>query len=250
MAEIYSFTSDPVALNSYLVVGEERALVIDTGSGPAQATGILRAFRTVTGLPLCVVNTHDHWDHFFGNATCAARGIDTFYGAAGFLRDSQASAWVQFENVPLSAEPDLPSDPGDLIVPATELAAQDSIDLGGGTVVETLELAGHTESDLVLRVDDVAFTGDLVEEGQPPQFGDDATPARWAQALRRILLFEGVTAYLPGHGNPVDRRFVQAQAADVAGLAADHTAVVPARNSAGLSATGQSAAPVGLVRIR
>ena len=50
---------------SYLVLGKERALLIDTGFGISD----LKAYvRTLTGLPLMTVNTHVHPDHSGGNA--------------------------------------------------------------------------------------------------------------------------------------------------------------------------------------
>jgi glyoxylase-like metal-dependent hydrolase (beta-lactamase superfamily II) len=49
---------------SYLIVGDERALLIDTGTG----AGIMSALvATLTDLPLLVVNSHSHWDHIGGN---------------------------------------------------------------------------------------------------------------------------------------------------------------------------------------
>ncbi|MYM18476.1 MBL fold metallo-hydrolase [Brevibacterium sp. 5221] len=225
MSRVYAFTSDPAALNSYLVVGAERALVVDTGAGPRQAAGILAAVRAVTELPLTVVNTHDHWDHFFGNATFRAAGVEDFRAGVGFVRDQAGSAWYQYHSVPLEAEPDLPPDPGQLIVDVRPLGAGEAIELGGASVVAR-ELAGHTDSDLVLIVDDVALVGDLVEEGAPPSVGEDATPGRWAQALRDVLALPGIAVFCPGHGQPVDRAFVQEQAANLAELAADPAAEV------------------------
>lgn len=49
---------------SYLIVGDERALLIDTGTG----AGIMSALMaTFTDLPLLVVNSHSHWDHIGSN---------------------------------------------------------------------------------------------------------------------------------------------------------------------------------------
>lgn len=87
-------------VNIGLVVGSERALVIDTGCGPRHATEILTAVRAVTALPLVVANTHAHWDHFFGNAVFRerqpARGRDrvlgTRRGGAGHDRDGGVPA--------------------------------------------------------------------------------------------------------------------------------------------------------------
>ena len=48
----------------YLVVGEKKALVIDTMNGYEDVKAVA---RSVTDLPLMVVNTHGHCDHIYGN---------------------------------------------------------------------------------------------------------------------------------------------------------------------------------------
>ncbi|KPC69557.1 hypothetical protein ADL27_54085, partial [Streptomyces sp. NRRL F-6602] len=63
---------------------------------------------------------------------------------------------------------------------------------------------GHTAHDLAVLVPgtpDVVFCGDLVEESGEPQAGPDALPARWPEALDRLLALGGPDAvYVPGHG--------------------------------------------------
>lgn len=44
-------------MNTGLVIGNDRALIIDTGAGPRQAESLLSAVRELTGLPLAAVNT-------------------------------------------------------------------------------------------------------------------------------------------------------------------------------------------------
>jgi hydroxyacylglutathione hydrolase len=58
----------------YLVAGQERALLVDTGWG----TGDLAAhIATLTSLPTMVVNTHGHRDHTSGNGQFAEVYIHT-----------------------------------------------------------------------------------------------------------------------------------------------------------------------------
>ncbi|MBN2335180.1 MBL fold metallo-hydrolase [Candidatus Bathyarchaeota archaeon] len=49
---------------SYLVVGEDRAALIDTGNGIGDIKALV---ERLTGLPVTVVNTHTHGDHIGGN---------------------------------------------------------------------------------------------------------------------------------------------------------------------------------------
>jgi hydroxyacylglutathione hydrolase len=55
---------DDNGVHMYLVEGVKRALLIDTGYGRADLAGYL---KTLTDLPVSVVNTHAHPDHEGGN---------------------------------------------------------------------------------------------------------------------------------------------------------------------------------------
>lgn len=61
----YYRISSPEAVFCYVVVGREKAMLIDTG----HAYGDLKqAVKSITDKPLYVVNTHGHLDHTSGNA--------------------------------------------------------------------------------------------------------------------------------------------------------------------------------------
>jgi len=55
--------SDFRTANCYLVVGNEKAMLIDMGTGVGDLKGFI---RTITPLPLIVVATHGHVDHIGG----------------------------------------------------------------------------------------------------------------------------------------------------------------------------------------
>jgi hydroxyacylglutathione hydrolase len=61
---IYAFTA-PMKEQIYLVLGQEKAMVIDNGMGIGS---VLTEIRKVTKLPLVMVATHGHPDHAGGNA--------------------------------------------------------------------------------------------------------------------------------------------------------------------------------------
>jgi glyoxylase-like metal-dependent hydrolase (beta-lactamase superfamily II) len=58
--------AEPGHVNSYLVLGEDLALLYDTGMGIG---AIGEEVRALTALPLLVVNSHHHYDHRGGNAS-------------------------------------------------------------------------------------------------------------------------------------------------------------------------------------
>src|SRR6185312_7535082 len=149
-------------VNIRLVVGTGRALLIDTGCGPRHAAEILAAVRTLTPLPLIVVNTHAHWDHFFGNAFFAAEGARLAAGNAG--HDGGTRFWAhaaaaramaatgESQRAEVSGvEPEMAAGAGpctELVLP-TRLVRDRTVHLDlGGVVVELFSLGrGHTDGD-------------------------------------------------------------------------------------------------------
>ena len=62
---IYNISTPPVGFQQYLIVGNEKAMMIDTGLGIGS---IRQTVDAITSLPLILVNTHCHPDHAGGNA--------------------------------------------------------------------------------------------------------------------------------------------------------------------------------------
>lgn len=215
---VYTLVSDPVRLTSVLVVGSSQAMLVDTGSGPDHAVRILAAVRQITDLPLVVANTHDHWDHFFGNTTFAEAGVTDFFASPAFVRDSPGSAWLQHAEAAEHAF-DLP-DPAALAVGVRAVEDGERIALGADDVVQFFLVSGHTDTDLAIRIGPVMIVGDLLEEGAPPQVGIDSTPVAWVRSLERLLEVPGIDIFIPGHGRAVGRGFVEAQRTDLAAFAA------------------------------
>lgn len=216
---VFAVSTDNWRLNSGLVLGTRRALVIDTGAGPRQAREILEAVRSLTALPLTVVNTHAHYDHFLGNAVFQRAGAEDFWAHRGCAAAIQAHGDYQRSFVG-THEPEMAAADGPdtrLVVPNRHLPgsgrrpALTRMDLGErGAVLFSLG-PGHTDNDVCVGVDDVVFTGDLVEEGSDPCF-DDSYPRGWSTALENLAGLARYRVFVPGHGNPVERGFVLQQA--------------------------------------
>lgn len=60
----FAITEKIGGVHSYLLFGNARAMLIDTGNG---AGNLKRIVQKITSLPLLVVNTHAHLDHIGGN---------------------------------------------------------------------------------------------------------------------------------------------------------------------------------------
>ncbi|UVI37179.1 MBL fold metallo-hydrolase [Brevibacterium spongiae] len=239
MVKVSVLSQNPAAVNSGIVVGDERVLIIDSGPGPSAAAHLLDRAKTLSvevgggPVPIEVAITHDHWDHFFGNGTLAAAGVDVFHASSSFAADQEATSWIALDGVRTAPETsgfaeELPEDPSALVVEVSPVDASPGdvgeIDLGGCRV-EFHVLGGHSTADLVVRLPElgVVFTGDLVEEGAPPQAGSDASLSEWVSSLRTILSFPEARIFVPGHGVPVDHEFVECQLADIDGLRMDQS---------------------------
>ncbi len=221
----YAFLDQAIGL----VVGDDGVLVVDTRATLGQAQELRRDVAQVSTLPILhVVNTHGHADHAFANGAFRPAAAWAHARCPAFLRRTAADQWAWLREAhPLLAD-DLAFEPGagepgwtpDL--PERLVSGSARIDLGGHSVELHYLGRGHTDHDLVLVAPDarVAFAGDLVENGAPPQF-DDAFPLDWATTLRALIEAidrpspPGVRDWVvvPGHGDPVGPGFVRDQAA-------------------------------------
>ena len=191
--------------NIGLVIGGEAVLLVDTRSHPGHAREVLSDVRLVTPLPVgWVFNTHYHWDHAFGNQVfdnavlwghiaCRKELIQRGLERVDELAAAFPSEAEEFRKV--------------IATPPTEIFEdRATIDLGNRTVTVSHYGRGHTNSDAALRVDDVTFAGDLVEEGGPPSFGD-SFPISWFDTVGRLAAESGATI-VPGHGDVVDVEYL------------------------------------------
>jgi glyoxylase-like metal-dependent hydrolase (beta-lactamase superfamily II) len=209
-----------------LVLGGERALVVDTRGDERQGAELAAAVRAVTALPLVVALTHAHFDHCFGTAAFTPAPVHALPRCRAVLAATAAAQRARWSRhyrdrgdertaAALAAtDPPLPDAPA----PAT-------LELGGRSVELAHLGRGHTDHDLVVSVPDagVVFAGDLVEQGAPPDLEDAVVP-EWPATLDALLALRPRTV-VPGHGDPVAPLFVAGQRAELAAVAALHDAV-------------------------
>jgi glyoxylase-like metal-dependent hydrolase (beta-lactamase superfamily II) len=209
----YSFFDQDIGA----IVGDDAVLVIDTRTTYAQARELQDDLRALSPHPVTVVNTHFHFDHTFGNALFRPGAIWGHVRCAAMLRaDGEEMRRSVAARMPeLAAE----LDEVEIVPPNRTVGEGRVIDVGGRAVHLRHLGRGHTDNDLLVLVPDanVTFAGDLIEQGAPPSFGD-GFPLDWPETLRASLpLLEGPV--VPGHGDVVDRAFVEAQMQEIAAAA-------------------------------
>jgi glyoxylase-like metal-dependent hydrolase (beta-lactamase superfamily II) len=242
MTQVHVLTFSPAKVNCGIIAGTDRTLLVDAGPGRESAAELMRTAGSLGDGDIEVVITHDHWDHFFGAAAAAAAGAEQVHASSSFAADQEGTAWLALDAVSQGEAPEeyraqLPTDPSELVVDVSPVDPSPGqvghLDLGD-CPVEFHVLGGHSTADLIVRLPElgVVFTGDLVEEADPPQAGADSSLSEWAASLRTLLSFDEAKIFVPGHGVPVDRDFVARQLDDVEGMRieqGDAEVALPAR---------------------
>jgi glyoxylase-like metal-dependent hydrolase (beta-lactamase superfamily II) len=200
-------------------------LIVDTRASHEEARELVDELKGLSSEPVrWIINTHYHWDHVYGNAVFEDAEIwghelcQTAMNDIGEEMKESAKQW-------LPAEQHAEIDAVRVVPPQKVFSDEVSIDIGR-EVSMTYHGLAHTDSDIVVRIPgaDVAYFGDVLEEGAPPNFGD-SYPVDWPLSLR--LAAEILpSVVVPGHGDVVDRAFVETQHAELVRVADQATSYV------------------------
>lgn len=185
--------------HSYLLIGTERSLLIDTGLG---ISNIYEAVIKRTDKPITAVATHIHWDHIGGH-----KYFPDFYAHSAELD------WLNGK-FPLSLETikqmvvercDLPT--GFNIdgytffqgMPTKVLTDHDIIEIGARKI-EVLHTPGHSPGHLCFWDQErgYLFTGDLVYKGTLFAYYPSTDPVQYLASLEKVAALP-VKRVLPAH---------------------------------------------------
>jgi cyclase len=154
--------------NSGLIVEGEDAVVIDTCATRARAEAFRRRIDEAGApAPSRVVNTHAHGDHTYGNAVFPEATIIAHEGCrAAMLADPVRWSSLRESWTPTPEWSDL-----ELRLPTVTINQPITLWCGERELrVRPLGKVAHTDHDLVIELDEVAFVGDLVFSGGTPLF--------------------------------------------------------------------------------
>lgn len=219
---VFTRRFEPVNITVTAVLGTDGVLVADTRCSVREGRELHEELTKLTPLPVrWVVNTHTHFDHMWGNAA-----FDTphqippaeFWGHENmpdFDPDDPEFAELR-EYLLREGGPEWQPKLDELVVrkPDHLVVGTHALDLGGRDAKLRYAGRGHTDNDLVIWLPeaDVAICGDLIEQSGPVAFGSDSFPMDWPETLAALAEFTTEdTVFIPGHGEPADRRFLQEQ---------------------------------------
>jgi glyoxylase-like metal-dependent hydrolase (beta-lactamase superfamily II) len=190
----------------YLIVGDKRALLFDTGMGISDVKAVA---AELTRLPIIVLNSHTHDDHVGGNwEFSTVYGIDSDFTRAN-AKGSRVDA--QAEITPDQICGALPKgfDSKAYATRPWKIAAYthdgDRFDLGGRTL-EVIATPGHTPDaiSLIDRANGLLFTGDSYYPAPIWLFRPETDLDAYARSIRRLAaLAPEVKVVIGAHNVPV-----------------------------------------------
>ncbi len=183
----------------YLLEGEERCLLIDTGLG---IRNISQEVKKLTGKPVTAAATHIHWDHIGGLEYypdfCAHEAeLDWLNGQFPLTLDTVRSMVIDRCDAPEGY--DVSTYQLFRGVPSRILQDGDAIDLGG-RVITALHTPGHSPGHLCFWEPQrgYLFTGDLVYKGTLFAYYPSTDPQAYLASLEKISALP-VERVFPGH---------------------------------------------------
>ena len=229
--------------NSVVIVSRQGVLVFDSNGTPAAAAAVLAGIRALTDQPVrYVVNSHWHWDHWYGTQVYKDAFPDVRVVAHHKTRelmmgpalafnqpglDTQLPAYIQSLEKRLAAAE--AAAPASADLPALralvaddrsfleqkravrhvfpDLTFSDRVDLYlGDRHIQVLHVdRAVTPGDAFLYLPDekVLITGDLLVN--PISFALSCYPSGWIRTLERLDTFDA-RVIVPGHGPPLRDR--------------------------------------------
>lgn len=193
---------------SYLIVGREASILLDTGMGIGDISEVA---AQLTDKPLSVVNSHYHWDHIGDNHRFQSIAIHA--SEASLLEQQPAEGLLLEAMRPENFWGEAPGgfDPTQYrILPSKAdrlLGEGDAWDLGGRRL-EVLHTPGHTRGSICLFDEDegLLFAGDTVYAGPLYVQFEESDFQDYCVTMERLSALAGdLSLVLPAHNQtPLD----------------------------------------------
>lgn len=169
--EAITLINDANEATYYLVCGDNKALMIDSGWG---YDNVMELAKEITALPVELVNTHGHLDHVYGNMYCERAWLhpkDFIICEDHFKHDVLKSI-----NASLKCCPLVPACGGQIF------------DLGS-LELEVIELPGHTPGSICLidKKHRILFSGDALNPYLWAQLDESAPLSTYKATIEKVM---------------------------------------------------------------
>lgn len=194
-------------MNSYLLIGSEEALLIDTGLGIGN---IKQMVDEITDLPIMVVSTHVHWDHIGGHSL-----FDRIYVHENEREWLENGIPIPLEIIRKQIEKEIftitPPDSFNIEKysvyqgkPSGLLNDNQLINIGGREI-SVMHTPGHSPGHLCFYDEKMhyLFSGDLIYHGLLFANYPSTDPVEFIKSVERVNSLEKINKVLPSH-NAVD----------------------------------------------
>ena len=199
-------------VNMFLLVGNERAVLVDCGYGGVDLPAII---REVTELPVTVICTHGHIDHAFGSwmfEDVYLHPLDKEVYHRHGNRQMQEDSWnktdlrmLKFYKMPVNEfeaqrERALSHEPGAV----KELLDGQTFELGERPL-RVMHMPGHTQGGVLVydEKNKILFSGDSLNGQVWMSLEESTSLPEYGKELSKIQKFveqEGITTQYSGHG--------------------------------------------------
>jgi len=204
--------------NPGFIVSKDGVALVDTPQQPIDAMRWREMITDRFGPIRCIINTEPHWDHTYGNQffqgvqVIAHEGVAARYAS---VLESHSGPTAKVNQVELMKQDDpdsyyLATNPAYPPNPAARTFT-DRLELELGEHKIVLEnWPGHTkpQTHVSLPEEGIVFTGDNIFH-QCMSWLQECDPWEWIGTLKKMKRFEG--AYVPGHGEPCTKAYLQEQ---------------------------------------
>lgn len=188
--------------HSYLLIGEKRALLIDSGLGVGN---IKKEVEKLTNLNITVISTHVHWDHVGGHILFNDH-----------LVHEKEKTWISdkpfftLECIKNNLRRGVEEFPEEFNIDDYKLFNKDDIKIVkdndiidlGGRKIKVIHTPGHSPGHICLYdlENKYLFTGDKAYNGTIFLFFPTSDPVVFKKSLEKIKDLE-IRKILPGHGD-------------------------------------------------
>ena len=172
----------------FLLVGTERALLIDSGYGLLDLPFLI---REITDKPVVLVNTHGHLDHAngswqFSSAYLRSEDVEIYrrHSDRKSLRELFSNKVYRHQQIESRLQAMLAADPAEVLL----MDSVQVIDLGDRKIT-VLQMPGHTRGSVCLLDEKncAAFTGDNLSRSIWLSLPESISVAEYKGVLERLL---------------------------------------------------------------